>query len=727
MKLNRRTFLAIASAVGGSLVLSPVRSAAARPVSVADPVIAPRFPGVAAQQPGLKVDSADAIKALLGYDPATDPDARYFRSRVPVAARIAPFAATQAQPDLSARPQVTNLSQYYEAISDIGDNDFNRHYQYLRYGDTIDPFVTRFQQYQDIVGGWQGAQAVPTTAYTDLLHRTGSLSIGILFQPYTGDDNDGFLQQDRPGHFPVADKLVELAKYFGYDGYFLNVESELDSDQVASLMAFIGYLQQLAAVNHLKTFTVQWYDAVTVNGAYPAYQNTFNSQNAGWITQAGADTIFINYWWGQSDVQTAVRECAFLHLDPISVCYFGLQLERRTGLGITMSPMVPPANNEIDLVIPINGTGAAQASVALFDPARRSLELSQESAAPNPATPGLPDLQSAAYEAELQFWSGGTRNPAVPASPGSYGVANYITERSVIGDLPFFSRFNTGTGTAFYLDGASSSSTPWFSAGIQEILPTWQWWTEDFDTHSTSQLLTVGYDYTTAYNGGTSLGIAGDLSTQNPTAVRLFKTDLKVTHSTQAEVVYRSPKPHAAELYLGLILKDSNRTVWQRLDHRDGVKITAASGGWTRATVPLTRHAGKRVAAISAGVKLTPHQKPVAGYAVNIGSIGIFDPKDRPHRLPRPRHFHIEASHVGTDGSAAELRLLWDFDPQVWYYDITRTRPGGRLIWLGRITGDAYYVQAMPRIGNERSTTVVLKAVGRNPSVDSETSLRFTW
>ncbi|MEV4515226.1 hypothetical protein AB0K00_40505 [Dactylosporangium sp. NPDC049525] len=724
MRLNRRTFLTIASAVGGALALSPARPAGARPVSAPDLTIAPQFPGVAQNHSGLDVNSAEAIAVLLAYDPETDPDARYFRSRVPVAARIAPFAPTQAQPKLSPRPLATNLSQYYESISDIGTDPFNAHYQYMRYGDTIDAFVTRFQQYQDIVGGWQGAQAIPTTAYTDLVHRTGALSIGILFQPYV-DENDGLLQKDAKGHFPVADKLVDLAKYFGFDGYFLNVEKDL-TGQVDSMMAFITYLQQRAAAQRLKTFTVQWYDAVTVDGDYPGYQNTFNSQNAGWITQAGADSMFINYWWGQIHVQEAVQECASIPLDPFSVCFFGLQLEDRTGLGITPAPTIPPADNTIELVIPTNGTGTPQASVALFDPARRSVELSQTSGALNPSTPGLPDLQSAAYEAELQFWSGGTRNPAVPASPGSYGVANYITERSVIGDVPFFSRFNTGTGTAFYLGGTASSSTPWFSAGIQDILPTWQWWTEAFDASPTAQLLTAGYDYTIAYDGGTSLTIAGDLTAGNPTAVRLFKTDLKVTRTTRAELVYRSPKPRAGDLYLGLILKESKRTVWHRLDRHDGVQITSA-GGWTRATVSLAGHTGKHIAAISVGVKLAQRQKPVTGYSVTIGSLGISDPKHHSGHLPAPRNFRIAKSAVNGDRTSAELRLLWDFNPQVWYYDITRTRPRGTPIWLGRISGDAYYVQALPRLGNERSATVVLQAVGRDPRITSQTSLRFTW
>ena len=30
------------------------------------------------------------------------------------------------------------------------------------------------------------------------------------------------LQQDEDGTFPIARKLVDLAKYYGFDGYFIN-------------------------------------------------------------------------------------------------------------------------------------------------------------------------------------------------------------------------------------------------------------------------------------------------------------------------------------------------------------------------------------------------------------------------------------------------------------------------------------------------------------------------
>jgi endo-beta-N-acetylglucosaminidase D len=546
MELNRRTFFRITSAAGGAVVLSPALAAAARPVPAAGSAIAPKFPGVAADHPGLDVFTAEAIDVLLAYDPTTDPDARFFRSHVPVAARIAPFAATQALPELSSNPLVTDLSQYYEGLSDQSYDV----YQYVRYGDSINPFVTRFQQYHDIVGGWQGAQAIPTTAYTDLAHRTGAVSIGILYQPFFADDNDGFLRQDPAGNFVVADKLVDLAGYFGFDGYFLNVEVSLSATQVDGLMAFITSMKARAAAQGQENFTVQWYDAVTVEGML-TYQNTLNSENAPWITKAGADSIFINYKWDQVLVQDGVEYAQSIDLDPFSVCLFGLQFEDRTGIGITPAP-TQSANNEIELVIPTNGAGAPVAGIALFDPANGTVALATTSPPPNPSTPGLPDLQSTVYEAERLFWSGGTGNPHVPAQPGtsSYGIANYVAERSAIGSVPFFCRFNTGTGNAFYLNGTASSSTSWFSAGIQDILPTWQWWTEEFGTSPASPQLSAGYDYTTAFDGGSSLRVAGDLTANSATAVRLFKTDLKTTVSTQAEVLYRSKTPHAADLYL---------------------------------------------------------------------------------------------------------------------------------------------------------------------------------
>lgn len=37
---------------------------------------------------------------------------------------------------------------------------------------------------------------------------------------------DTFLSQEKDGSFPLADKLIEVAKIYGFDGWFINQETE---------------------------------------------------------------------------------------------------------------------------------------------------------------------------------------------------------------------------------------------------------------------------------------------------------------------------------------------------------------------------------------------------------------------------------------------------------------------------------------------------------------------
>ena len=41
---------------------------------------------------------------------------------------------------------------------------------------------------------------------------------------------DTFLQKDENGNFPIVDKLVEVAHTYGFDGWFINQETQGDSD-----------------------------------------------------------------------------------------------------------------------------------------------------------------------------------------------------------------------------------------------------------------------------------------------------------------------------------------------------------------------------------------------------------------------------------------------------------------------------------------------------------------
>ena len=42
---------------------------------------------------------------------------------------------------------------------------------------------------------------------------------------------DTFLSQEKDGSFPLADKLIEVAKIYGFDGWFINQETEGTEEQ----------------------------------------------------------------------------------------------------------------------------------------------------------------------------------------------------------------------------------------------------------------------------------------------------------------------------------------------------------------------------------------------------------------------------------------------------------------------------------------------------------------
>ena len=81
--------------------------------------------------------------------------------------------------------------------------------------------------------GWEkryfefGVLNIPNPAYTNAAHKNGVMSIACLYfdQYYRpGQTINELFVMDEDGTFPVAEKLIEMAEYFGYDGYFFNAE-----------------------------------------------------------------------------------------------------------------------------------------------------------------------------------------------------------------------------------------------------------------------------------------------------------------------------------------------------------------------------------------------------------------------------------------------------------------------------------------------------------------------
>ena len=70
---------------------------------------------------------------------------------------------------------------------------------------------------------------MPNPAYTNAAHKNGAKSIGCIFLPRAGQTHASMIAKDENGNFPIADKLIEFANYYGFDGYFINQEESIPS------------------------------------------------------------------------------------------------------------------------------------------------------------------------------------------------------------------------------------------------------------------------------------------------------------------------------------------------------------------------------------------------------------------------------------------------------------------------------------------------------------------
>ncbi|GAA0596548.1 hypothetical protein GCM10010174_09780 [Kutzneria viridogrisea] len=622
----------------GFLVLSGVSSAAlafGAPRAHADKV---PEPPAGAHEPFVHGYSASD---LLTWRPETDPFAAHFRSRVPLATRIPAFAATQANPALSAAPKLSVVSSDYGYGEDLFPR---RHY------DVFSANTDRFWQYLDVYSSWHGARTagpshdwgvvnLPNPAWTDCAHRNGVLSLGCWFWPRDNNEFDDLVRRAGDGSYPVADKLIAMAGYFGFDGYFINQEASISPAQATALMAMLTYLRHKAP-----TIYLQWYDADLPDGTLD-YQNRVNAANAPWLK--ACDSIFVNYAWSRSGVTDSAAYARKIGLDPYRSVFLPTDIEDY-GFGQPQPPTDPR------WVFPEGGT--APASYGMF-------QHSQFWNHGNYGNAVTPEQQQPYFRTERHLWSGPNENPSRTGrlhaqKAGSFtdfqawdGIAHYVVEKSVIGSLPFTTRFNTGKGTGFWLAGKQSSTSPWASASAQDILPTWQWWT----TGSAS----ADYDHSLAYDGGTSLRLSGNGE------VRLYKTKLLLDRRTRLSVTSLG-----AGLEVGLAFADG-ATEW--------VPVPAHPGAWATSVLPLATSSGRTIAAISLRVNGVVH---VGELALNSGVAA---------NPLQPRNFRIDKAYFS--GDTAELLLAWDFEP-VWYYDL---RSEGR--WLGRVLNDVHYVKSLQRTG----------------------------
>ncbi|MDR8408980.1 glycoside hydrolase [Nonomuraea sp. 3-1Str] len=610
---------------------------------------------------------------ILGWDPATDPDARFNRSRVPLRPRTRSLRLKANANARAGEARVASLVSFAPTSGNPSQGSL-----------AADYYAFTYWQYVDTLVFWGGSAGeglilAPNPTVIDAAHRNGVKVYGTVFFPPTV--YGGRIEWVRDfvtksgSTYPVADKLVEVARYYGFDGWFVNQETAGgDAALATELRSLITYARGRGPTEFM------WYDAMTEDGAI-SWQDGLTPANDAFLADPDrvADSMFLDFGW------TAARQRA--------------SRDRARSLG----------RDEHDLFAGIDteagGYDTAVPWEAVFPSGRphvTSLGIYRPEWTWKSAN-GPADFRAR----DSRFWVGANADPSDTSTSSPWkGLAHYIAESTPVTAKPFVSGFNTGHGDFYNVGGARVRDGGWNNLSVQDVPPTYRWIVE-----SAGSRLTPSIDYGDAYEGGSSLRLTGRLDAVN--TVRLYQTRLPVAAGTRLSVVLKTPRAGATHLKAAVAFADSP-TTFTTFD------LGATGGtGWERRTLDLSAYAGRTIAQLA--LRVTGSDD---AYDIRVGQLAVYDGAiDEPAAPSRLTVLGV------TDVSPTRkaLRLSWTGAGRPHHYDVYRRDPDGSRTYLGATPNDAYFVPALDRAGAETTTTIEVEAVGAEYGRSTPATAAITW
>ncbi|WP_220447127.1 endo-beta-N-acetylglucosaminidase [Nonomuraea deserti] len=399
---------------------------------VAALLTAPARPALAAagDQPYASYWYPDSI---LDWDPATDPDARFNRSRVPLRPR-AQNAALKANAHARAgEGRVVSLVSFAPTSANPSQGSLDASY-----------YAFGHWQYVDRLVFWGGSAAeglilAPNPTVIDAAHRNGVKVYGTVFFP--PEVFGGRLQwvrdfvQRRGSSYPVADKLVQVARHYGFDGWFVNQETEGgDAALATELRSLIKYARAKGPVEFM------WYDAMTESGPVD-WQEALTTANDAFLgdPERVSDSMFLDFGWDAAKLRSSRALAGALGRDEHEL-YAGIDTE--AGGYDTSVPW--------DAVFPAGRPHVT--SLGIYRP-----EWTWRSSS-SPA-----DFRAR----DSRFWVGANGDPSDTSSSSAWkGLAHHIAESTPVTGKPFVTGFNLGHGDFYNVGGVRVRDGGWNNLSV---------------------------------------------------------------------------------------------------------------------------------------------------------------------------------------------------------------------------------------------------------------------
>jgi len=524
----------------------------------------------------------------------------------------------------------------------------------------------------------------------DAAHRNGVpvyASIGFPWgpgDPETIEEIEAFTQQSKDGSFPVADKMIEIAQYYGFDGYFFNQETSGVSKKTATRMN-----EMMRYIKRNSNLQISWYDSQANDGTI-SYQNAVNEKNDMYVERDNdgvfsVDEFFLNYNWGTKEIDTTVSTMKKHNHSPFNA-YAGFELQQNS------------YNTKIDTNALLDENNQSKVSIALYTPN---------------STMGLADDPADFHNKEYYLWTGPQGDPSLADDSKEWkGMARFSTDSSVIQSKPFTTNFNSGHGKKYFADGKKVSSQEWNNRSIQDIMPTWRWW-----IRGEGDRLDGNYDFDRAFNGGNSLKFSGNLKENSVNDIMLYSTNLSVNDSTKVKLVYQN-KP-GADISLGISYsKDYSEK------NMKYYPIPDSSKNWESIEIDLSEDAGKTAYAISLKVE---NSNKIDDYAINLGQLSIFDDTDSVQKV---ENFRIDEKML-KNSYEAEARLSWTPNEEVLYYEIYQENDQRDKEFLGATPNNYFYTANITRMkenaSNNNITTLKIVPISKTFERGKPASVHFDW
>ena len=602
---------------------------------------------------------------LLEWNADDDEDFIFNVSTVPLAARADLEALEPVNPTQNKDTKVMSISIMNGSTSGNAPHGLNK----------AEANAFTYWQYVDLLVYWGGSSGeglivAPSPDVVDAGHKNGVKVIGTVFMPMTAHGGkmqwlEDLLTKNEDGSYPVADKLIEVANTYGFDGWFINQETEgtdtepLTKDHADRMQEFLAYYKAKAPDMELV-----YYDSMTVDGKMD-WQNALTDKNMAYLKNeegnSVADKMFLNFWWTNDKLapEELLKSSAELakeqEIDPYDL-YAGIDLQ----------------SNGYDTALKWNlfenPEGGTYTSLGLYCPSWTFFST---------------DIVQDFWKKENKLWVNSKGDPSVNIDPASdtdwRGISTYVVERTAVTSLPFVTNFSTGNGYGFYKKGELISMLDWNNRSISDVLPTYRYIINDGEGNKLSADLDVG----DAYYGGNSMILRGTMKAGVESVIKMYSAGLPATDNM---LFTTTANAKGAEIALDAVitLDDGSEVV---LEGDQKVKET-----WTTVSYDTTELAGKTITGISYRIV---SDADTSTLQLRFGNITMMEPDSE--EKATVSNVKVLDTEFDEDGMYAGVRLSWDSDAQANYYEVYRINQDQTKSLLGVSNTESFYVNTLPR------------------------------